>query len=176
MGLRADREILLKASHMVDGLDSSLPGNNARTLRRGWARPGGDNAPRVAIPWPQDYVLGNGKQKRLCYDELNVYEWTQGCLTIIEHEEDEMTRCSMMALLRSTLRDVQLHGFESARFSYAAVLSLMEDGLLHWHDTARSAEERRSALVSRGVSSNTSNSSYQQFATMSCARRGGGGG
>jgi hypothetical protein len=49
----------------------------------------------------------------------------------------------------------------------------MEDGLLHWHDTARIAEERHSALVSRGVSNN---SSYQQFAAMSGARRGGGGG
>jgi hypothetical protein len=84
-----------------------------------------------------------------------------------------MMRLSMMALLRSTLRDAQFHGFDSAQFSYAAVLSLMEDGILHWHDTARIAEERRSALVSRGVSSN---SSSQQFAVMSGAHCGGGGG
>jgi hypothetical protein len=44
--LPADREISLKAAQMVDNLDASLPGNTARTLRRGWARPGGDNAPR----------------------------------------------------------------------------------------------------------------------------------
>jgi hypothetical protein len=48
----------------------------------------------------------------------------------------------------------------------------MEDGILHWHDTARIAEKRSSALVSRGVSSQ---SFSQQFAAMSSARRGGGG-
>jgi hypothetical protein len=69
--LRADPDLSLKAAQMVDNLEAPLPGN--RTLRRGWARPGGDNAPRVTIPWPQDYVLGNGKQKHLCYLDLNIY-------------------------------------------------------------------------------------------------------
>jgi hypothetical protein len=85
------------------------------------------------------------------------------------------TRRSVMALLRLTLRGAQLASFHSARFSYVAVLSLMEDGIIHWHDTTRIAEDRRSALLSRCVSSQ---SSCQQFChrAMSGTLRGGGGG
>jgi hypothetical protein len=57
--LRADRDLSLKAAQMVDNLDASLPGNTTRTLCRGWARPGGDNAPRVAIPWIMFLAIGN---------------------------------------------------------------------------------------------------------------------
>jgi hypothetical protein len=71
---------------------------------------------------------------------LTVYEWTQGCFTIIKREVDEVTRQSMMSLLRSTLWDAMLHGFETAWFSYNDFLSLMEDSILHWHH-ARIAEE-----------------------------------
>jgi hypothetical protein len=72
-----------------------------RLRRRGWSRPGGDNAPRVAIPWPQDFIIGHGKKTRLCYDDLTVFEWTRHCRAGGGHE---CTR-GMLALLRATLRD-----------------------------------------------------------------------
>jgi hypothetical protein len=61
--------------------------------------------PRVAVPWPQDYVIGHGRKSRLTYDDLTVFDWTQGCLAIIEREEDMDTARGMLALLRTTLRD-----------------------------------------------------------------------
>jgi hypothetical protein len=66
--LRADA--VDQANRMVDALESSIQGNNSvRALRRGWSRLGGDNVPRVAIPWPQDFI---------CF--LTVFDWTQGSL------------------------------------------------------------------------------------------------
>jgi hypothetical protein len=83
--------------------------------------------------------------------DLTVFEWTQGCLAIIEREEDMGIARGMLALLRATLRNAAYHGFEGARYSYGCILSMMEDGILHWSDTTRIAEERRSALIARGT-------------------------
>jgi hypothetical protein len=152
--LRADPRAVAQATSMVDSMDTAIQGinnSNIRALRRGWSRPGGDNAPRVAVPWPQDFIIGHGKKARLCYDDLTVFEWTQGCLAIIEREEDIIIARGMLALLRATLRDAAYHGFEAARYSYGCILSMMEDGILHWGDTTRIAEERRSALIARGT-------------------------
>jgi hypothetical protein len=141
-------------------MEMAIPGNGVRALRRGWSRPGGDNAPRVAIPWPQDFIIGHGKKSRLCYDDLTDFEWTQGCLAIIEPEEDMSVARGMLALLKTMLRDAAYHRFEAARYSYGCVLSMMEDGLLHWNDSTRIAEECRSALIARG--------SARQGASVSC--------
>jgi hypothetical protein len=43
--LRADARAVAQANSMVDSMDTTIPGNSVRALRRGWARPGGDNAP-----------------------------------------------------------------------------------------------------------------------------------
>jgi hypothetical protein len=126
-------------------METSIQGNGVRALRRGWSRPGGDNAPRVAIPWPQDFIIGHGKKSSLCYDDLMVFEWTQGCLAIIEREEDMSVARGMLALLRAMLRDAAYHGFEAARYLYGCILSMMEDGILHWNDSTHIAEEHRSA-------------------------------
>jgi hypothetical protein len=71
---------------MVDSLETAIQGNSV--LRRGWSSPGGDNASWVAIPGPQDFIIGHGEKSLLCYDDLTVFEWTQGCLAIVEREED----------------------------------------------------------------------------------------
>jgi hypothetical protein len=54
--LRADAAAMSQAVRMVDSLDIGLQGNSSatnfpKTLKRGWARPGGENAPRIPIPW-----------------------------------------------------------------------------------------------------------------------------
>jgi hypothetical protein len=95
---------------------------------------GGLCPPRVNIPWPQDFVLGTGRKNRLSYDDLEVLQWTQGCISIIEKEENSESQRSMLLTLRNTLRDAQFPGFEAARFSYGTLLSMMEDGNLFWSD------------------------------------------
>jgi hypothetical protein len=76
---------------------------------------------------------------------LTVFDWTQGCLAIVEREEDMDKARGMFALLRAMLRDA------TYRYSYGCILSMMEDGSLSWSDTTRIAEERRSALIARGT-------------------------
>jgi hypothetical protein len=71
--LRADARAVAQANSMVDFMETAIQGNGVRALRRGWSRPGGDNARRVAIPWPQDFIIGHGKKSCLCYDDLMVF-------------------------------------------------------------------------------------------------------
>jgi hypothetical protein len=119
-----------QAIRMVDSLDIGLQGNSSsatnfpKTLKRGWARPGGDNAPRIPISWPQDFIIGQGRKPRLLFDELDIHQFVQGAVSIIEREDDLLTVRAMLAQLRATMRDAQFHGYESARYAYGTILSL----------------------------------------------------
>jgi hypothetical protein len=54
--LHAEARANDQANWMVDALESSIRGNNSvRALCRRWSRVGGDNGPRVAVSWPQDF-------------------------------------------------------------------------------------------------------------------------
>jgi hypothetical protein len=48
-----------------DTMGMSSKGNsaNTRSVKRGLARIGGDNAPIMNIPLPHDFVLGSGEKK-----------------------------------------------------------------------------------------------------------------
>jgi hypothetical protein len=138
------------ASHQVDALDMGPSGNNTvKSMKRGWARPGGESTPRIPVPWPQDFVIGQGRKPRLLYDELDVLQWAQGCLSIAEREPDITTLRAMLAQFRLTLRDAQSYGFEAVHFAFGSMLSLMEDCTLVWGDGHHLSEERRAALVAR---------------------------
>jgi hypothetical protein len=146
--LRQDPVLSRQANHLVDSLDYSLSGTVAdKYSKQGWARCGGDIAPRVPTPWPQDHVIGHGRKSKLFYDDLNLYEWAQGVLAIIEYEEDVTTMRHMLSHYRSVFRDAQCHGFEAAKWSSGVVLSLLEKGKITWDQTYKVAEERRDALV-----------------------------
>jgi hypothetical protein len=145
---------------MVDALDTGIQGNSVmnsvmnfpKALKRGWAKPGGENAPRIPIPWPQDFIIGQGRKPRLLFDELDIHQFVQGAIAIIEREDDLVTVRAMLAQLRATMRDSQYHGFESARYAYGTILSLLEDGTMSWTDSQRIADERWAALIARGPS------------------------
>jgi hypothetical protein len=126
--------------------NSSSAVNFPKTLKRGWARPRDDNAPRIPIPWPQDFIHGQGRKPRLLFDELDIHQFVQGAISIIEREDDLLTVRAMLAQLCATMRDAQFHGYESARYAYGTILSLLEDGTVTWTDS----HERRSALIARG--------------------------
>jgi hypothetical protein len=78
--LRADGAAMSQAIRMVDSLDTGMQGNSGsamnfpKTLKRGWARPGGENAPRIPIPWPQDFIIGQGRKSWLLFDELDIHQ------------------------------------------------------------------------------------------------------
>jgi hypothetical protein len=48
----------------------------------------GELAPRVPTQWPQDREISLGPKSKLYYDDLNIYEWSQGVMSIIEADED----------------------------------------------------------------------------------------
>jgi hypothetical protein len=94
--------------------------------------------------------MGTGRKNRLTYDDLDILQWAQGGIAIVEKEENPAVVRSMLATLRSTLRDAQFHGFDAAKFSYGALLSLMEDSTVSWLNAQTIAEERQSALIACG--------------------------
>jgi hypothetical protein len=145
--LRRDATLTRQANALVDGLDNTCSGISDRFSRQGWARSGGELAPRVPTPWPQDHVIGQGRKSKLFYDDLNIYEWSQGVLSIMEAEENIDIIRYMLAHYRSVYRDAQNHGFEAAKWSNSVVLSMIEKGKLRWDQVYSMAEERRSALV-----------------------------
>jgi hypothetical protein len=166
--LRSDAILSAQAAALVDNLDmgvsgsrpsfnnnfsntgNSNPSSGNGSTKRGWARPGGDNAPKVCTPWPQDFVVGHGRRNRLLFDDLDVFQFVQGCISMIERQSDVDTMRLMLSQLRSTMRDASFHGFESARYAFGTILSMLEDGALTWADQYQMAEERRSALIARG--------------------------
>jgi hypothetical protein len=75
------------------------------------------------VPWPQDFVLGTGRKNCVSNDDLDVLQWSKGCISIIEREDNLHIERAMLLTLRKTLRDMQFHGFEAARFSYGALPS-----------------------------------------------------
>jgi hypothetical protein len=62
--LCADQGAVQQAAKLVDSMDLGATGNtninSTKIMRRGWTRQGGDFAPWVNEPWPQDFVIGMG--------------------------------------------------------------------------------------------------------------------
>jgi hypothetical protein len=56
-----------------------------------------------------------------------------------------------LSQLRLTLRDAKSYGFEAARFAFATVLTLMENGTIVWGDGHHLSEAQHSALVARDL-------------------------
>jgi hypothetical protein len=95
-----------------------------------------------------DFVVGHGRCNCLLYDDLDVYQFVQGCISIVEQSDLAVTRL-MLAQLRFTMCDASFQGFESARYSYGIVLSMLEDGALSWADQFPIAGKRQSTLIAR---------------------------
>jgi hypothetical protein len=60
--LRADSGLTAQGHKMVEEIHNSVQGNCQLVInnKRGMVRSGGDLAPSVKTPWPQDFVLGSG--------------------------------------------------------------------------------------------------------------------
>jgi hypothetical protein len=69
---------------------------------------------------------------------------------MVEQQQDVGIMRLMLSQLCSTMRVASFHGFESTRYVFQTVLSILEDGALTWADQFQMAEERRSALIARG--------------------------
>jgi hypothetical protein len=99
----------------------------------------------VPTLWPQDHVIAQGK--KLYFDDLNLFEWAQSALPIIECKEAPDKMRLMLTHYRAVFRDAQTHGFEAAKWSNGVILLLLEKGKVTWNNTYKKAEERRLAFT-----------------------------
>jgi hypothetical protein len=174
--VRADQGAVQQTARLVNSLDMGAAGNTnvistTKTMRRRWTCQGGDFAPRVSISWPQDVVLGTGRKNRVSYDELDMLQWAQGCISIIEREENPETQramlpCATLSVMHS-FTDLRRPGFLTALYS------MMEDGNLSWSDSQAITEERRSTLIARGSQSQPSQNHSRYTGCSHTARSGG---
>jgi hypothetical protein len=92
--LRTDKNLAAQAEQLVADLSNNITGTPMPLLnnvKRGLVRSRGDLAPSVKTPWPQDFVLGSGKQLKLYYQHLSIYEWDNRYICIVQHKPNPLT-------------------------------------------------------------------------------------
>jgi hypothetical protein len=143
--MRQDPSMCSQANGLVDKIEASSLGayGLSRYLKRGFARAGVEDAPLVPTPWPQDFVIGYGEKQRLHYNDLDLFQWAQGFLTIIAREPKVEIKNLMLEHLRELFHDAQFHGWEAVKYAHSVILSSLEYGDLTWFDTLRMADIRR---------------------------------
>jgi hypothetical protein len=119
--LRADGHLRAQAEQLVSDLTGSVSGNghSLTNIKRGIVRSGGDLSPSVRVAWPQDYVLGTGKNLKLYYQDLNICELVSGYIATIQYELNTATARHMMTHLRNLMYDAVYHGWELCKDSYS---------------------------------------------------------
>jgi hypothetical protein len=115
-------------------------------MKRGIVRCGGDLAPKVKVPWPQDYVLGSGRKLKIYYEDLSVFEWVSGYIATIQNEPNVKIAHFMMNHMRNLMEDAVFHGWEPVKQAHSDILSALESGEFSWCDELDMAERRRSAI------------------------------
>jgi hypothetical protein len=104
--LHGDPSLVSQAHRQLNQLEDENTGalncvhTTTRSAKRGLARLGGENAPIINIPWPHDYVLGEGEKRRLHYGDLNWAQFVQGYATIMEREPQHNVVRSMISHLK----------------------------------------------------------------------------
>jgi hypothetical protein len=67
--LRADTQLAGQAEKLVDNIQGGIEGKTLNLSsgynKRGWVRAGGETAPSLRMPWPQDYIFDFGRLKNL---------------------------------------------------------------------------------------------------------------
>jgi hypothetical protein len=153
--LRADPLLAAQAEQLADEVTTNVAGNSplVYSLKRGIVRCGGDLAPRVKVPWPQDFVLGSGRKLKLYYEDLSIFEWVNGYIATIQNEPNPKIARYMMSHMRNLMEDAVFHGWEPVKQAHSDILSSLESGEFAWCDEIDMAERRRSAInrATKGV-------------------------
>jgi hypothetical protein len=149
--LKADRVLVAHAQQMTEDISFTGAGTDFSThrpLKRGLYRSGGDIAPSRRVPWPQDFVADGGITK-LMYKDLDIFQWMEGYISILERESDLSFIRLMLTHFRALMRDAQGHGWELTRAAHGVVLDCIERGEFDWSDELKVAECRRSAITTK---------------------------
>jgi hypothetical protein len=136
--MRSSDALVSQEEKLVNSMDVTQGQSNSKVLKRGWTRHGGDNAPRVPTPWPQDFVLGHGAMRALSYEDLSVYQWVQGYLSIAQMQGIETLR-AMVAHMQALFTEASFAGWDPAKFAHGCVLTDLEDGMYGWLDRVSSS-------------------------------------
>jgi hypothetical protein len=146
--LRADPQLAAQAEQLAAEVSSDVAGNSPMvySMKRGIVRCGGDLAPKVKVPWPQDYVLGSGRKLKLYYEDLSIFEWVNGYIATIQNEPNVKIARFMMNHMRNLMEDAVFHGWEPVKQAHSDILSALESGEFSWCDELDIAERRRSAI------------------------------
>jgi hypothetical protein len=144
-----------QAERLVDNMAGSLSGNNicdlSGPLKPGLLRQGGEQAPKVKVWWPHDFVMGYGVKAGLSYQDLDQVQWTLGYAAIVEQEQDPTIACLMLQHLQNLMQDAQFSGFETAKYAHGMILSHLERGRYTWRDVLMMSEVRRSVITAMGT-------------------------
>jgi hypothetical protein len=145
--LRGDSHLAAQAEQLVADISTSVTGiPSFNTQKRGMVRSGGDLSPAVKTPWPQDFVLGSGKKIQLYYEDLSIYEWIIGYITIVQIQPDSNIQRHMFEHLKNLMEDAVSFGWEPVKQAHKAILMSLESGTFTWTDELKMAEKRRSAI------------------------------
>jgi hypothetical protein len=167
--LRGDPVLAAQADQLVEDLGAHTSGNgpSLSNVKRGLVRSGGDLAPLVKTPWPQDHIVGSGSKNKVYYEDLSIFEWSNGYMAIIQNETNPKIARLMMAHFRTLMEDAVSHGWEAVKYAHKDILMRLEMGEFTWYDELTMAEKRRSALTRASkpkdsVSANYSNRGFSQ--------------
>jgi hypothetical protein len=158
-----DVNLAAQAEQLVADLSSNITGTPKPLLnnvKRGLARSGGNFAPSVNTPWPQDYILGSGKQLKLYFQDLSIFEWVNGYIGIVQNQTNPSISRHMMNHLKNLMEDAVFYRWE-VKEAHSVILTSLETGAITWDQKFEMAEKRRSAInqSSKGHDSSVSYSS-----------------
>jgi hypothetical protein len=130
----------------VDDIQGGIEGKNLNITsgfnKRGWVRAGGETAPNLRMPWSQDYIFNFGRDSKLYYEDLDIFQWVLGYTAIIEAQKDVNIARYMLIHLQNLMGDAQSHGFEVIKYAHGVILSKLEMGKLTWPDVHEMSEAR----------------------------------
>jgi hypothetical protein len=115
--LRGDTVLVAQADQLVADLGTHTPGNgpSLSNVKRGLVRSGGDLAPLVKTPWPQNHIVGSGSKLKVYYEDLSIYEWCNGYMAIVQNELNPKIARLMMTQFRTLMEDSVSHGWEAVK-------------------------------------------------------------
>ena len=82
--------------------------------------------------WPQDQCTVVGGSRQPTYDDLSVYQWSQGYIQGVLEESSEKIRKNMLRHFVSVIQDSIELSFATAQCAHGLILQEMERGTVDW--------------------------------------------
>ena len=133
--LRSDDRIQMEVQRKLHQYDQmsrmDLKGKNSEHFKSGRYRPGYQRVKKI-IMWPQDQCTVVGGSRQPTYDDLSVYQWSQGYIQSVLEESNEKLRKNMLKHFVSMMQDSIELSFSTAKRAHGLILQEMEKGNVDW--------------------------------------------